>query len=48
MFTQIGLLIVGLYLLLDGLFEAQYDHALIGLIVGAYAVTTLYRLKTGK
>ena len=48
MFSQIGLLVMGLYLLVDGLLDAQYVHAGIGLIVGAYAATTLYKLKTGK
>ncbi len=48
MFSHIGLLIMGLYLLIDGLLESQYDHAGIGLIVAGYAVTTLCKLKTGK
>ena len=39
---------MGLYLLIDGLLDAQYDHAGIGLVVAAYALTTLYKLKTGK
>ena len=48
MFTQIGLLVMGLYLLVDGLLEAGYVHAGIGLLVAGYAATTLYKLKAGK
>ena len=48
MFTQIGLLVMGLYLLVDGLLEAGYVHAGIGLLVAGYGATTLYKLKAGK
>ncbi len=48
MFSQIGILVMGLYLVVDGMLDGQYVHAGIGLLVGVYAATTLYKLKTGK
>ena len=48
MYSQIGLLVMGLYLLFDGLPDAEYVHAGIGLVVAGFAATTLYKLKTGK
>ena len=48
MFSQLGLLVMGLYLLVDGLLDTEYVHAGIGLVVGVYAATTLYNLKAGK
>jgi len=48
MYSQVGIIIMGLYLIVDGLLDSQYLHAGIGLLVGAFAATTLYKLKTGK
>ncbi len=48
MYSQIGILVMGLYLIVDGLPDGEYVHVGIGLIVGVYAATTLYKLKTGK
>jgi hypothetical protein len=48
MYSQIGILVMGLYLIVDGMLDGQYLNAGIGLLVGVYAATTLYKLKTGK
>ena len=48
MLSQIAIVLLGLFLVAIGLREADYLNAGIGALVGAFAVVTLYKLKTGK
>ena len=48
MFAQIAITLLGLFLITTGLREADYVDASIGALVSAFAIFTLYRLKTGK
>jgi hypothetical protein len=47
MFAQIAIVFLGLFLIVTGLWEGDYFNVGIGALVGAFAVITLYRLKTG-
>ena len=48
MFAQIAIVLLGLFLIAIGLREGDYLSAGIGALVGAFAIITLYKLRTGK
>lgn len=48
MFSQLGLILMGLFLVVEGIKDGDYLHLGIGLLVAVLAASTLYKLKTGK
>ena len=48
MFSQIAIVLLGLFLIAMGIREGDYLNVGIGALVGAFAAITLYRLRTGK
>lgn len=48
MFSQIAIVILSLFLITMGLREGDYLNVGIGTLVGAFAIITLYKLKTGR
>ena len=48
MFSQIAIVLLGLFLIAIGVQEGDYLNAGIGALVGVFAAVTLYKLKTGK
>ncbi len=48
MFSQIAIVILAIFLTATGLREGDYLEAGLGILVGAFAAITLYKLKTGK
>ncbi len=48
MFSQIAIVIIGLFLVVNGIRNGDYLNISLGVLVGVFAATTLYRLKTGK
>jgi len=47
-FSQIAIVLLGVFLITIGLREGDYLNVGIGFLVGAFAAITLYKLKTGK
>ena len=47
MFSQLAIVVLGIFLIAMGLREGDYLNVGIGILVGAFAVVTLYKLKTG-
>jgi len=48
MFSQIAIILLGLFLIVTGFREGDYLNVGVGALVGVFAVSTLYKLKTGK
>ena len=48
MFSQIAIVVLGLFLIVMGFREGDYLNVGVGALVGAFAAVTLYKLKTGK
>ncbi len=48
MFVQIGIIALAMFLVVMGLREGDYLNVGLGLLVGAFAASTIYRLKTGR
>lgn len=48
MFSQIAMILLGLFLIVMGSREGDYLNVGVGALVGAFAVSTLYKLKTGR
>jgi hypothetical protein len=48
MFSQIAIVIMGLFLVANGIRYGDYLSVGLGVLVGVFAATTLYKLKTGK
>ena len=48
MFSQVAIILMGLFLVVEGVRDSNYLHVGIGILVGALAASTLYKLKTGK
>ena len=48
MFSQIAIVIIGLFLILMGVRDGDYINVGLGVMVAAFAGTTLYKLKIGK
>lgn len=48
MFSQIAIVLLGMFLIATGLREGDYLNVGVGVLVGAFAAVTLYKLKTGK
>jgi hypothetical protein len=48
MFSQIAIVLLGLFLIVMGFREGDYLNVGVGTLVGVFAVSTLYKLKAGK
>ena len=48
MFSQAAIVVLGVFLIVMGLREGDYLNVGIGILVGAFAASTLYKLKSGK
>lgn len=48
MFSQLAIIILAVFLVVLGLREDDYLNVAVGALLGAFAATTLYKLKTGK
>ena len=48
MFSQIAIVILGLFLIVVGIWNGDYTNIGVGILVGFFAVTTLHKLKSGK
>lgn len=48
MFSQIAIVILGLFLVVVGIRDGDYMSVGVGILVGFFAVTTLHKLKSGK
>ncbi len=48
MFSQIAIVIMGLFLVVIGFREADYLSVGLGILITAFAGSTLYKLKAGK
>jgi hypothetical protein len=48
MFTQAFIVAMGLFLIVRGTTAGDYTSVVLGVLVAAFASSTLYRLKTGK
>jgi hypothetical protein len=46
-FSQIAIIVLGLFLVVMGFREGDFLHAGLGALVGMFAAHTLYKLKTG-
>ena len=47
MFSQLAIVVLSIFLIAMGLREGDYLNVGIGILVGAFATVTLYKLKTG-
>ena len=48
MFSQIAIIFLALFLIVMGFRESDYLNVGVGALVGVFAVSKLYKLKTGK
>ncbi len=48
MFSQIAIVLVGVFLVAIGFREGDYLNVGLGILIVAFAGSTLYKLKTGK
>lgn len=48
MFSQMAIIFLALFLIVMGFREGDYLNVGVGALVGVFAVSTLYKLKTGK
>lgn len=48
MFSQAGIIAIGLFLVVMGVREADYLNVGLGLMVAAFAASTIYKLRSGK
>jgi hypothetical protein len=48
MFAQAFIVVMGLFLIVRGAIVGDYIAIVLGTLVAAFALSTLYRLKTGK
>ena len=48
MFSQVAIVPIGLFLVVVGLASGDYLNVGLGLMVAAFAGTTLYKLRSGK
>lgn len=48
MFSQIAIVVLGLFLVVNGLTSGNYADVGIGVLVAGFSASTLYKLKTGK
>lgn len=48
MFSQIAIILLGLFLIVMGFREGDYLNVGVGALVGIFAASTLYKLKAGK
>ena len=48
MFSQIALVIIRLFLVVNGIRNGDYMSISLGVLVSDFAASTLYKLKTGK
>lgn len=48
MLSQVAIVIIGLFLLVMGIRDGDYLNVGLGVMVAAFAGTTLYKLKTGQ
>ena len=48
MFSQLAIVIVGLFLVVNGIRTGDYLNIGFGVLVTVFAATTLYKLKAGK
>jgi hypothetical protein len=47
-FSQVAIVIIGLFLLVMGIRDGDYVNIGLGVMVAGFAGTTLYKLKTGR
>jgi hypothetical protein len=47
-FSQVAIVIIGLFLIVVGIRDGDYLNIGLGVMVAAFAGTTLYKLKTGE
>ena len=48
MFSQVAIVVLGIFLVAMGLRDGNYLNVGVGILVAAFAVSTLYKLKSGK
>ncbi len=48
MFSQVAIVLIGLFLVASGLAQGDYLNVGLGLMVAGFAATTLYKLRSGK
>jgi hypothetical protein len=48
MFSQVAIILLGLFLVVIGLRQGDYLNVGLGLMIAGFAATTLYRLRSGK
>ena len=48
MFTQIFIVVLGLFLVVQGLQSSEYVSGGVGALIAIAAASTIYKLKTGK
>ena len=48
MFSQIAIVLIGLFLVVMGLNKGDYLNVGLGLMVAGFAATTLFKLRSGK
>ena len=48
LFSQLAIIVLAVFLVAIGLGEGDYLNVGLGILVGAFAANTLYKLKTGK
>ncbi len=48
MFSQAAIVVIGLFLVIVGLGKGDYLNLGLGLMVAAFAASTLYKLRSGK
>ena len=48
MFSQVAIVVLGVFLVAMGLRDDNYLNVGVGILVAAFAISTLYKLKSGK
>ena len=48
MSSQIAIVVLGLFLVVVGIWDGDYMNVGVGILVGFFAVTTQHKLKSGK
>lgn len=48
MFSQVAIVILGLFLVAVGIWDGDYMNVGVGILVGFFSVTTLHKLRSGK
>jgi hypothetical protein len=48
MFSQVAIVVLGIFLVAMGLRDVNYLNVGVGILVAAFAISTLYKLKSGK